>query len=61
MSLLTLIVRGICHRQVEVEWQLSGTWPLPYRPRVRVAGTTVMRIDAAHKGPQPRVLLMEER
>lgn len=46
---------------VEVEWQLSGTWPLPYRPRVRAAGTTVMRIDAAHKGPQPRVLLMEER
>ncbi len=32
---------------VALDWQLSGTWPFPYRPRVRAAGTSVVTLDAA--------------
>lgn len=31
--------------KVAVDWQLSGTWPFPYRPRVRAAGTSIMTLD----------------
>ncbi|GAB5030424.1 soul heme-binding protein [Nannochloropsis oceanica] len=31
--------------RVAVDWQLSGTWPFPYRPRVRAAGTSIVTLD----------------
>lgn len=32
-------------RGMKLEWQLSGTWPFPYRPRVRAAGTSFITLD----------------
>lgn len=45
------------NNKVEIDWQLSGTWPFPYRPRVRAAGTTVASVDVGKN----KVTKMEEK
>lgn len=48
--------------QVTLEWVLSGTWPLPYRPRVAAVGSSVLTIDpSATIVGQPMVRNLQER
>lgn len=50
-----------CSTQVTLDWQLSGTWPFPYRPRVRAAGTWTLTLAPGSTPERPQVLRLEER
>jgi hypothetical protein len=41
-------------------WILSGTWPLPHRPRVRVAGAWKLTADVTDRSA-PIITTVQER
>jgi len=45
---------------VTLDWQLSGTWPFPYRPRVRAAGTWTFTLAPSSTADKPQVVRLEE-